>query len=79
MFTYIQYHLGSGHDFTKLDENVQLFDVLFHDYKMKDNWKIQLPQRFVANMLGEASNPFLLFGYQAEDQEAQICRMEEAQ
>ena len=55
VFTYIQYHLTCGHNLTKLDGNLQLFDVLYKNYKMKDDWKIKLPQRFVLNMLGETS------------------------
>lgn len=77
MFTYIQYHLASGHDLARLDDNLHLFDVLYQDYKMKDHWKIQLSQRFVANMLGETSNPFLLLAYTEEDQKSKINEMEE--
>jgi len=78
MFTYIQYHLTSGNILTKLDDNLQLFDVLYQDYKMENHWKIQLPQRLVANLLGETSNPFLFIGYTIEDQKLRIRQMEEA-
>ena len=76
-FIYIQYHLTSGHNLAKLDDNLQLFDVLYQDYKMEDRWKIQLPQRFVENLLGETSDPFIFYGTTIEDQNLRIRQLEE--
>ncbi len=77
-FTYVQYHLASGHNLSKLDDNLQLFDALYQDYKMDNHWTIQLPQRFVSNLLGETSDPFVLYGNTIEDQNARINQMEKA-
>jgi hypothetical protein len=77
-FTYVQYHLASGNNLAKLDDNLQLFDALYQDYKMENHWKIQLPQRLVANLLGETSDPFLFYGNTIEDQNSRILQMEEA-
>ena len=63
---------------TKLDDNLQLFDALYKDYEMENHWMIQLPQRLVANLLGETSNPFLFYGNTIEDQNTRIQMMEEA-
>jgi len=77
-FTYVQYHLTSGNNLAKLDDNLQLFDALYQDYKMENHWKIQLPQRLVANLLGETSDPFLFYGNTIEDQNLRILQMEKA-
>jgi len=77
-FIYIQYHLISGHNLAKLDDNLQLFDILYQDYKMENYWKIELPQRLVTNLLGETSDPFLFYGNTIEDQNSRIRQMEEA-
>ena len=43
---------------------------------MENEWKIQLPQRLVANLLGETSDPFLFYGNNIEDQNSRIYQME---
>ena len=45
---------------------------------MDNHWTIQLPQRFVSNLLGETSDPFVLYGNTIEDQNARIDQMEKA-
>jgi len=77
-FTYVQYHLACGHNLSKLDDNLQLFDALYHDYKMENHWTIQLPQRLVSNLLGETSDPFIFYGNSIEDQNSRIDQLEKA-
>lgn len=43
---------------------------------MENYWKIQFPQRLVANLLGETSDPFLFYGNTIEDQNSRIDQME---
>jgi hypothetical protein len=74
----VQYHLTCGNNLAKLDDNLQLFDALCQDYKMENHWKIQLPQRLVANLLGETSDPFLFYGNTIDDQNLRILQMEKA-
>lgn len=77
-FTYVQYHLACGHNLTTLDDNLQLFDALYQDYKMDNHWIIELSQRFVQNMLGETLDPFLFYGNTIEEQNARIQRMQDS-
>ncbi len=63
---------------SKLDDNLQLFDALYHDYKMENHWTIQLPQRFVSNLMGETSDPFIFYGNSIEDQNSRIEQLEKA-
>jgi len=43
---------------------------------MDDHWKVHLPQRLVANLLGETPDPFLFYGNTIEDQDSRIQQME---
>lgn len=78
IFTYIQYHLASGYDLAKLDDNLQLFDGLFYDYNLPNAWKVSLPQQMVANLLGESSDPYLFLGDTVDEQEVAIREMQES-
>eukprot|EP00535_Pseudo-nitzschia_heimii_P011070 CAMPEP_0197200392 /NCGR_PEP_ID=MMETSP1423-20130617/34370_1 /TAXON_ID=476441 /ORGANISM="Pseudo-nitzschia heimii, Strain UNC1101" /LENGTH=1460 /DNA_ID=CAMNT_0042654271 /DNA_START=91 /DNA_END=4473 /DNA_ORIENTATION=- len=77
-FLIVQYHLTSGHDLMKLDDNLHLFNALYQDYNMENHWKIKFPQRFVSNMLGETSDPFLMVGNTIEDHDLRIQEMRDA-
>ncbi len=63
---------------TKLDDNLQLFDALYQDYKMDNHWIIELAQRFVQNMLGETLDPFLFYGNSIEEQSTRIQRLQDS-
>ena len=75
--TYVQYHLASGYDLERLSDNLQLFDGIYSDYTLSDDWHIIVPQQAVANMLGETVHPLLFFGDTIEQQETQIQQWEE--
>jgi hypothetical protein len=64
--------LASGYSLAKLEENLQLFDGLYRDYSMANNWRIQLPRLFVSNMLGKSEKPFVYFGSTPENEEMEI-------
>jgi len=76
--TYVQYHLASGFDLERLSDNLELFDGLFADYNLPDDWHILIPYQVVANLLGESLYPLLFFGDTVDQQETKVAEMEEA-
>ena len=75
---YVQYHLASGFDLERLSDNLELFDGLFADYSLTDDWQIRIPYQVVANLLGETANPLLFFGETIEQQNLQLQEMIDA-
>lgn len=76
--TYIQYHLASGFDLEKLSDNLTLFDGLYTDYDLSNDWHILIPQQAVSNLMGETDSPLLFFGATLTEQEAKLEELEDA-
>jgi predicted ATPase len=70
--TYIQYHFASGFDIEKLSDNLQLFQGLYMDYQLKDNWLIDISQEAVSNLMGETATPLIFFGQTLGQQDTKI-------
>lgn len=73
--TYVQYHLASGYDLAKRDDNLQLFLGLYSDYQMPESWRISLPQRLVDNLVGETQEPLLFLGSTEEEEKEELDAM----
>jgi len=76
--TYIQYHLVSGFDLDKLSENMQLFQDLYTDYNLAEEWQIQIPQQAIAAFRGESHNPTTFFGDTLAQQEDKLNEFQNA-
>lgn len=73
--SYVQYHLASGFDIARLDDNLRIFRHLYHDYKLQDEWQIQITSQVVANLRGESKEVGLLLGTTIEHQTSQVRAM----
>jgi hypothetical protein len=70
--------LASGFSIKSLNDNLDLFEGLYQDYKMTNMWRVDIPLQFVANMLGETDQPLIFFGDTIEDQQLYIEKMQES-
>jgi hypothetical protein len=73
--TYIQYHLASGFELERLDENLILFDGLFLDYNLSDRWRIVIAREVVANLMGGTEFPLVFFGDTLEQQSTALVEL----
>ena len=78
IWTYINLHIASGYSIKSLKDNLELFDGLYHDYKMVKIWRIAISMEFVANMLGETDQPLIFFGDTVEEQEQYIGQLQDS-
>jgi hypothetical protein len=72
-------HLASGYSLDKLDDNLEIFDGLYHDYSLSNIWKIHFPRLLVSNFMGESEKPLVFFGDTLQVQEEQLAELEEAE
>eukprot|EP00980_Cylindrotheca_fusiformis_P003529 scaffold783_cov118-Cylindrotheca_fusiformis.AAC.15 len=76
--TYTQYHLASGFDLERLNDNLHLFEAIFFDYDMPDKWRIVIPQELVSNLMGETESPLVFFGTEVSEEEDVLAEMQMA-
>ena len=70
--TYIQYHLVSGFDISKLSDNMHLFHGLYADYRLRDEWQLEVPQQAICALMGETEFPTVFFGITTSQQEDKL-------
>lgn len=75
--TYSVYHLVSGSDLARLEDNLHLFEGVFDDYNLPKKWRISILKEVVLNLMTETENPLVFFGDTLDEQNTVMADLQQ--